>query len=147
MPRNRTRRRRSRLQIGPTSRTRDSVWFLFPWRDFDASTDISKFIRQPTSHFQTSPVSRAFDTNGSVRPEKVFEANIVQTGFCFFATAPSGSHEFIIDRDGRFPLCIFFQQSRSIKSGFVIPEQLATLTGLRFVLQNFVECREGCGSI
>ena len=34
--------RRSRLQIGPTSRTRDSVWFLFPCRDVDPVANLSK---------------------------------------------------------------------------------------------------------
>jgi hypothetical protein len=43
--------RRSLLQIGPTSRTRDSVWFLFPCRDFEPAADLSKLIPQSTSYF------------------------------------------------------------------------------------------------
>jgi hypothetical protein len=41
--------RRSPLQIGPTSRTRDSVWFLFPCCDFDPAANLSKLI--PPIHF------------------------------------------------------------------------------------------------
>src|SRR3954470_17574914 len=48
--------RRSLLQIGPTSRTRDSVWFLFPCRDLEPAANLSKLIPQSTSHFQGSPV-------------------------------------------------------------------------------------------
>jgi hypothetical protein len=54
MPIHRTRRRRSRLQIGPTSRTRDSVWFLFPCRDFDPTRNLSKLIPRSTSYFSAS---------------------------------------------------------------------------------------------
>ncbi len=43
--------RRSLLQIGPTSRTRDSVWFLFPCHDFEPAAYLSKFIPQSTSYF------------------------------------------------------------------------------------------------
>jgi hypothetical protein len=39
--------RRSLLQIGPTSRTRDSVWFLFPCQDFDPIKNLSKLIPDP----------------------------------------------------------------------------------------------------
>jgi hypothetical protein len=48
--------RRSLLQIGPTSRTRDSVWFLFPCRDFEPAANLSKLIRQSTSYFSGSPL-------------------------------------------------------------------------------------------
>ncbi len=49
--------RRSLLQIGPTSRTRDSVWFLFPCQDFDPISEFKQayspthfvFLGQPTS--------------------------------------------------------------------------------------------------
>jgi hypothetical protein len=49
--------RRSLLQIGPTSRTRDSAWFLFPCQDFDPFANFSKsyspthfvVLDQPTS--------------------------------------------------------------------------------------------------
>src|SRR6187397_2697203 len=41
--------RRSLLQIGPTSRTRDSVWFLFPCCDFEPTANLSKLI--PPIHF------------------------------------------------------------------------------------------------
>jgi hypothetical protein len=34
--------RRSLLQIGPTSRTRDSVWFHFPCRDFGPIRNLNK---------------------------------------------------------------------------------------------------------
>ena len=47
--------RRSLLQIGPTSRTRDSVWF-FPCRDFEPAAILSKLIPQSTSHFKASPL-------------------------------------------------------------------------------------------
>jgi hypothetical protein len=43
--------RRSLLQIGPTSRTRDSVWFLFPCRDCDPTRNLSKLIRYPLRIF------------------------------------------------------------------------------------------------
>jgi hypothetical protein len=43
--------RRSLLQIGPTSRTRDSVWFLFPCQDFDPIGNLSKLYSRPTSYF------------------------------------------------------------------------------------------------
>jgi len=43
--------RRSLLQIGPTSRTCDSAWFLFPCRDFEPAANLSKLIPQPTSYF------------------------------------------------------------------------------------------------
>ena len=43
--------RRSILQIGPTSRTRDSAWFLFPCQDFGPTANLSKLIPQPTSYF------------------------------------------------------------------------------------------------
>ena len=43
--------RRSQLQIGPTSRTRDSVWFLFPCRDFDPTRNLSKLISRPLRIF------------------------------------------------------------------------------------------------
>ena len=48
--------RRSRLQLGPTSRKRDSVWFLFPCRDFDPIRNLSKLIHQSASYFQASPL-------------------------------------------------------------------------------------------
>ena len=44
--------RRSLLQIGPTSRTRDSVWFLFPCRDFDPVPKLSKSIPDPRRIFK-----------------------------------------------------------------------------------------------
>ncbi len=52
--------RRSLLQIGPTSRTRDSVWFHFPWRDFGPTRNLSKLIPDPlriyaTAHFLRPP--------------------------------------------------------------------------------------------
>ena len=114
--------RRPLLQIGPTSRTRDSAWFLFPCQDFGTVRNLSKLIPYPLRIFGPAHFPTASARNASVRPEKVFEANIVQTRFCFFATAASGRHELVIDRDRRFPLRIFLQQSRCIESGFVIPE-------------------------
>src|SRR5206468_12924874 len=139
--------RRSRLQLGPTSRTRDSVWFLFPCRDFDPIRDLSKLIPDPTSCFWASPLPPASARNASVGPEEMFQPNIVQTRFCLFATAASGCDELVIDRDGSFPLRIFLQQSRCVESGLVIPKQLAALIGPRLVLQNFVERRQRAGSI
>ena len=52
--------RRSLLQIGPTSRTRDSVWFLFPYQDFDPTRNLSKLILDPLrilrpAHFHQPP--------------------------------------------------------------------------------------------
>ena len=44
--------RRSLLQIGPTSRTRDSVWFLFPCRDFDPTRNLSKLNPDPLRIFK-----------------------------------------------------------------------------------------------
>jgi hypothetical protein len=49
--------RRPRLQLGPTSRTRDSVWFLFPCRHFEPDGNFKQafspihfvFLGQPTS--------------------------------------------------------------------------------------------------
>jgi hypothetical protein len=38
----RMRERRSQLQIGPTSRTCDSVWFLFPCRNFDSDRNFKQ---------------------------------------------------------------------------------------------------------
>ena len=99
--------RRSQWQIGPTSRTRDSAWFLFPCEDFGPTTNLSKLIHRPTSYSSTNPLPRDSAKNASVGPEKMFEADIVQTCFCFFATAASGCHQLIIDRDGGFPLRIF----------------------------------------
>jgi hypothetical protein len=43
--------RRSLLQIGPTSRTRDSVWFLFPCQDFHPTRNLSKLIPDPLRIF------------------------------------------------------------------------------------------------
>jgi len=53
----RMRGRRPLLQIGPTSRTRDSVWFLFPCQNSEPMTKLSKFNPEPTSHFWASPVT------------------------------------------------------------------------------------------
>ena len=44
--------RRSLLQIGPTSRTRDSVWFLFAYQDFDPVKKLSKLIPDPLRIFK-----------------------------------------------------------------------------------------------
>ena len=44
--------RRSLLQIGPTSRTRDSVWFLFPCQDFGPIRNLSKLIPDPLRIFR-----------------------------------------------------------------------------------------------
>jgi hypothetical protein len=43
--------RRSLLQIGPTSRTRDSAWFLFPCQDFHPTRNLSKLIPGPLPIF------------------------------------------------------------------------------------------------
>src|SRR5215813_13339838 len=83
--------RRSPLQIGPTSRTRDSAWFLFPCQDFEPTANLSKLIHRPTSYFSASPLTSLHE-ECLVRPKKMFEADVVQTGFCFFATAATGCH-------------------------------------------------------
>lgn len=44
--------RRSLLQIGPTSRTRDSVWFLFPCQDFHPIKKLSKLFPDPLGIFK-----------------------------------------------------------------------------------------------
>ena len=44
--------RRSLLQIGPTSRTRDPVWFLFPCQDFDPIRNLSKLNPDPLHIFR-----------------------------------------------------------------------------------------------
>ena len=49
------RRRQGRIslmQIGPTSRTRDSVWFLFPCQDFGPVKKLSKLIPDPLHRFK-----------------------------------------------------------------------------------------------
>ncbi len=96
--------RRSRLQLGPTSRTSDSVWFLFPCRDFVPIRNLSKLIPRSTSYFWASPLPPASARNASVGPEEMFEPNIVQTRFCLFATTASGGDELVIDRNSGFPL-------------------------------------------
>ena len=100
--------RRSLLQIGPTSRTRDSVWFVFPCHDFDPIRNLSKLIPDPLRILSPAHFFH-LARNASLRPKKTFEANVVQTRFCFFATAASGCDEFIVNRDGRFPLRVFLQ--------------------------------------
>src|SRR5206468_591245 len=96
--------RRSLLQIGPTSRTRDSVWFLFPCQDFDAIRNLSKLIPRSTSYLKASPLSPTSVRNASVGPEEMFQPNIVQTRFCLFATTASGGDKLVIDRNSGFPL-------------------------------------------
>jgi hypothetical protein len=81
--------RRSLLQIGPTSRTRDSVWFLFPCQDFDPIRNLSKLIPDPLRFFKPAHFLH-LRKDASVRPKKMFEANVVQTRFSFFAAAASG---------------------------------------------------------
>ena len=79
--------RRSRLQIGPTSRTRDSV-FLFPCRNFDPDGDSKQayssihfvFLGQPTS-------SRLHDecfnrSRGNVRAEYCSDALLLPRFGC-----------------------------------------------------------------
>lgn len=44
--------RRSPLQIGPTSRTRDSVWFLFPCQNFHPIKKLSKLFPDPLGIFK-----------------------------------------------------------------------------------------------
>ncbi len=96
--------RRSLLQIGPTSRTRDSAWFLFPCQDFAPAAKLSKLIPDPLRIFRQAHFHPASARNASVRPEEMFKANIVQTRLCFFATAASGCDELVIDGNSRFPL-------------------------------------------
>src|SRR5215472_5169740 len=107
MPIRRTRRRRSLLQIGPTSRTRDSVWFLLPCRDFELPPKFKQAYSLPTWYFKASPLPAAYARDASVRPKKMFQADVVQARFCFFTAAASGRDELIIDRHGRFPLRVF----------------------------------------
>jgi len=139
MPIRRTRMRRSRLQFGPTSRTRDSVWFLFPCRDSAPAANFSKLIPRSTSYFYASPLPPTSARNSSVCPEEMFEAKIVEACFCFFASAASGRSELIIDSSRRFPLGIFLQQSTSVKSSLVIPKKLAALVRPPFVFQDLVK--------
>ena len=96
--------RKSLLQFGPTSRIRDSAWFLFACHELDPTANLSKLISLSTSYFYAWPVPPASARNASVRPEKMFEPNIIQTRFCFFASAASGCRELIINSSGRFPL-------------------------------------------
>src|SRR5882724_1238023 len=88
MPIRRTRRRRSRLQFGPTSRTRDSVWFLFPCRDFEPAANLSKLIVDSSRRFplgiflqQSTSVKSSFVIPNKlaplVRPPFVFQ-NLVK---------------------------------------------------------------------
>ena len=95
----------SRLQIGPTSRTRDSVWFHFPCPEFDTAMSFTQAYSPTHFIYLGQPTSTSLsEENVSVCPEKMFEPNIVQARFCFFATAAPGSDELVIYRDGRFPL-------------------------------------------
>jgi len=66
--------RRSLLQIGPTSRTRDSVWFRFPCCDIEPAADLSKLIPDPLrilkpAHFFHLRQERFSPSKGSVRGE------------------------------------------------------------------------------
>ncbi len=45
-----------------------------------------------------------FGHRRSVRPKKMFQTQLVKTGFCFFASVGSGRSEFFINSGGRFPL-------------------------------------------
>jgi hypothetical protein len=79
--------RRSRLQFGPTSRARDSVWFLFPWVDFDPTRNFSKLIPRSTSCFQASPLSPALNecfspSTGSVGGEYYLDALLLRRFGC-----------------------------------------------------------------
>ena len=99
----RTRRRRSQLQIGPTSRTRDSVWFLFPCRDLDPVANFKQAYFSIHFVFLGQPTFSSLRRNASVGPEEMFKANIVQTRFCFLASIASRRDELVIDRNGGFP--------------------------------------------
>ena len=103
MPMRKTRTRARRLHTGPTSRPSDLVCLLFSRRNCDAASDFVQalFVRRfktKIRHFEQLKSLR------SVRPKKMFEAKIVKTRFCFFASGASGCDELIIDGSGRFPL-------------------------------------------
>jgi len=93
----------SQLQIGPTSRTRDSVWFLFPYRDLDPGANSKQ--AQSLIHFVFfgQPTFARFLEDASVGPEEMFKANIVETRLCFLASIASRCDELVIDRNGGFP--------------------------------------------
>src|SRR5439155_12458448 len=40
----------------------------------------------------------------SIRPKKMFQTQMVETRFCFFAPTPLGGHQFFVDGSSRFPL-------------------------------------------
>src|SRR4029077_20805764 len=82
-----------------------------------------------------------------IRPKEVLQAKIGKTRFCFFASAPSGSSEFLIDGSRRFPLRIFLQQARSVKPSLVIPEEFAPPIGTRVFLQYFVKSGKRIGAL
>ena len=96
--------RRSQLQIGPTSRTRDLVWFLFPCRNFDSDVEVKQAYSPLHFVFFGQPTSSVSATNASVGPEEMFEANSVQTRFCFLASIASRRDQLVIDRNSGFPL-------------------------------------------
>ena len=72
----RTQGRRSLLHIGPTSRTRDSAWFLFPCRDFEPAADLSKLIPDPLRSFKPAHLHQeCFSrSRGNVRAEYCSDA-------------------------------------------------------------------------
>jgi hypothetical protein len=99
----RTQGRRSQLQFGPTSRTRDSVWFLFPWRNFEPVAHLPQAYSPIQFVFLDQPSFSSSARKASVGPEEMFKANIVQTRFCFLTSIASGRDELVVDRNGRFP--------------------------------------------
>src|ERR1700682_2906224 len=75
----------------------------------------------------------------SLIPEKVFEAQAVETRFCFFtAQAPRG-REFFVNRCRRLPLCRVFQETRRVEAGFVKPEQLVWPIRSRFAIDHSIK--------
>src|SRR5882724_4769118 len=83
----------------------------------------------------------------SICPKEMLQSKIGKTGFCFFATAASGSSEFLIDGSGRFPLRIFLQQARGVKSGLVMPEEFAPPIWTPLFLQYFIKRGKRIGAL
>ena len=57
------------------------------------------------SLFESAPGQRfdPFSHVESVRPKKMFQTQMVETRFCFFAPAPPGCRQFFVDSSSRFP--------------------------------------------
>src|SRR5207245_11788632 len=83
----------------------------------------------------------------SIRPKKVFQAQMIQPGLGFFASVATRRGQALINRSCGLPFRIFLQQSRHIKSGLVLPEEFTLSVWARFVLQDFVKRFERAGAV